>query len=643
MNFFSKLFWGLLSASFLLSAQASTPILIHSHNDYLRTVPFYQAYAQHVSSIEADVFLKDGKLLVGHDFDTLESDRTFLDLYVQPLVRLFERNGGFAWHDSKENLQLLVELKSPCHETLRAVVDLLDRWPSVFNPKTNAHAVRVVITGNVPAPADFGQYPDWISFDGNVEQNYTPKQLERVALFSADFRNYSSWNGKGTLIDDQRIEVEKLIDYVHQMHKPIRFWNAPEGVTVYYTFFNMGIDYVNTDHPETCAAYFEDFANRNFQMGATRSSDSGVTGTKRLDKTTRDFSGFQNDKLQLSQSIDIYTPSYLNDGVDRPIKNVIFLIGDGMGLQQLVAAAYANGGLTTLQMKYLGLQSNHSSDAFTTDSAAAGSALATGVAHSNRHISMSDDGHENPSLTEFFKAKNYATGVLTLGNVADATPTAFYGHSVERDLADELTRYLLKGHVDLLVGSGIDEFEKRQDQVALIPELKKQYNFIRAQEQISDQNGKTICIDERMGDAAEESNLNLLADATRRSIGHLSKMSENGFFLMVEGAKIDYAGHSKCLPGIILETLSFDLAVAEALKFADQNGETLVIVTADHETGALVLLDGDLANKRVSGICLSDDHTPIMIPVYSYGPCAQHFIGSYENTHIANQIRTLFK
>ena len=101
------------------------------------------------------------------------------------------------------------------------------------------------------------------------------------------------------------------------------------------------------------------------------------------------------------------------------VHNVILMIGDGMGLSQIVAAFYANKGLTTLQMKYMGLQQNNALDAFTTDSAAGGSALATGERHDNRHISMSSEGEPYPSLSDFFHDKGMPVGVLTLGNVAD--------------------------------------------------------------------------------------------------------------------------------------------------------------------------------------------------------------------------------
>lgn len=623
------------------AAAAQPPVLIHSHNDYAQRVPLYQAYAQQVSSIEADVFLHDGQLLVGHDVEDLRADMTFEALYVEPIVTLFARNGGRAFRDSDQTLQLMVELKSETDPTLRAVAALLGRWPEVFDPEVNPAAVRVAVTGRVPAPETFDRYPRFLGFDGAWDADYTPEQLERIALISTNFRDFSQWNGKGTIIPAEKERLEQVIDRAHEQGKPVRFWNAPEGTTVYYTFYDMGIDYINTDNPEVCAAFFADFGNKNFRIGERRTASSGVTGTKRLDRTTRDFRGFQNDKLQLSEGIDTYRPTHRNDGGKGRIRNVIFLIGDGMGLSQITAAAYANCGLTLMNFNYIGLQRNNALGAFTTDSAAGGSALATGERHANRHISMTEEGEAVPSLSDWFRGKGLPVGVVTLGNAVDATPTAFYGHSVERDNADELTRCLLDTPVDLLCGSGIRQFTERGDGIDLIGELSKNYRFVRSIDEINAAEGRVVCIDERMDEAAEESNLGLLAEATRAAIDKLQERGDKGFFLMVEGAKIDYAGHSRCLPGSVIEMLSFDLAVAEALKFADENGQTLVVVTADHETGGLVLLDGDEQSGRIMGVYTTDDHTPAMLPVFAYGPGADRFCGTYLNTEIARRIREL--
>ena len=556
-------------------------------------------------------------------------------------MTLFARNGGRAFRDSDQTLQLMVELKSETDPTLRAVAALLGRWPEVFDPEVNPAAVRVAVTGRVPAPEAFDRYPRFLGFDGAWDADYTPEQLERIALISTNFRDFSQWNGKGTIIPAEKERLEQVIDRAHEQGKPVRFWNAPEGTTVYYTFYDMGIDYINTDNPEVCAAFFADFGNKNFRIGERRTASSGVTGTKRLDRTTRDFRGFQNDKLQLSEGIDTYRPTHRNDGGNGRIRNLIFLIGDGMGLSQITAAAYANCGLTLMNFNYIGLQRNNALGAFTTDSAAGGSALATGERHANRHISMTEQGEAVPSLSDWFRGKGLPVGVVTLGNAVDATPTAFYGHSVERDNADELTRCLLDTPVDLLCGSGIRQFTERGDGIDLIGELSKSYRFVRSIDEINAAEGRVVCIDERMDEAAEESNLGLLAEATRAAIDKLQERGDKGFFLMVEGAKIDYAGHSRCLPGSVIEMLSFDLAVAEALKFADENGQTLVVVTADHETGGLVLLDGDEQSGRIMGVYTTDDHTPAMLPVFAYGPGADRFCGTYLNTEIARRIREL--
>lgn len=193
---------GLLAVALFVcgAAAAQQPVLIHSHNDYARRAPFWQAYSQQAYSIEADLFLHDGQLLVGHEVEDLTLDMSFERLYVEPLRTLFARNGGRAYKDSDRRLQLMVELKSETEPTLRAVAELLGRTPEVFDPATNPEAVRVVVTGRVPAPADFAEYPRWISFDGVWDGAYTPEQLERVALVSADFRDFSQWNGKGSII-----------------------------------------------------------------------------------------------------------------------------------------------------------------------------------------------------------------------------------------------------------------------------------------------------------------------------------------------------------------------------------------------------------------------------------------------------------
>lgn len=638
-----------ISITFLsLQMQAQERILIHSHNDYERRVPFYQAYAQEVASIEADIFEQSGKLLVAHSKDQLSKAKTIDELYITPIVSLFEQNGGKAWKDSNKILTLLVDLKTPANPTLDILIKKLEKYPTVFDPAKNPLAVRVIISGNRPDPKDFYKYSSIITFDGE-RLDYTAKELEKISMISLSLAEYSDWNGKGLFKKGQKAVVDKLIADVHAMGKPIRFWAAPDGVNAWNMLHNMGVDYINTDVPELCADFFHNFQNKNFQINGDPSQIADeINKYERLDKVTVGFQGFNNKLLQLSKGIEVYQPTYRNDGTTKPIKNIIFLIGDGTGINQLQAAAtvnnpnYINGmGLSVFNMKYIGFQNTSAQDSYTTDSAAGGSALATGKLHDNRHISMSNTGEAYPSMTDYMYDAGRACGVITLGNLADATPAAYYGHSMERDNSDEITNYLLDGKLTLLNGAGMQVFTKREDGKDMLSELKKQYRISTEIDDINADDQKVICVDERMDLAASEKTIGLLAQATKEGIEKLTKTNKKGFFLMVEGAKIDYAGHANSLPGAVVEALSFDLAIAEAMKFADSNGETLVVVTGDHETGGMTFVDGNFNTGHVTARFMTDDHTAMMLPVFAYGPGSQDFAGVYKNTEIFHKMMKL--
>lgn len=626
-----------------LQVQSQHQISIHSHNDYYQLVPFYQAYSQRVSSIEVDIFHENGDLLVGHDPEELTSERNFEALYVAPIVKLFRQNGGRAWPGSDDPLTLLVDLKTSTEPALSSIVSLLERHPEVFDTQENPHAVRVVISGNMPSPEEFDRYPSLLFFDGRLDQSYTSSQLERVAMISAPFHAFSAWNGKGIMKAPDKARVWQAIDQAHQMNKPIRFWASPDGVTAWNTLCHMGVGIINTDNVEQCAAFFDRFADKNYRLADKDvQEEDTVRRTDRLDKITAGFKGFDNSKIALSRRVETYTPTYRNDGTDKKVKNVILLIGDGMGLNQIAAAETVNKGLTMLAIRHIGLQSSHPLNGYTSDSAASGSALATGKSHNNRYIAADEAGNEIPSITEHAFAKGLSTGVVTLGNIADATPAAFYAHSVERDSSELITRYLLDGKMNVVIGGGSNLFTGRRDGLT-IADFEERYDLFHSVDQIRQGDRPILCVDDLMEYAATEETLDLLAKATKLAIKKLIKDGDEGFFLMVEGAKIDYAGHANSLWGTISEMLSFDLAVAEALKFADSNGETLVVVTADHETGGLVLVDGDKEKGLITARFTTDDHTPEKLGVFAYGPGARRFIGFYPNYEIANKIIELLE
>lgn len=249
----------LLVCAFLagtMAVVAQNPVLLHSHNDYERSEPFWEAYNEHFDSIEADVYCIDGTLFVSHDKKDIKPERTFDALYLQPVLQVFGQNGGRAWAGSGQTLQLLIDIKESTEPTLGTLVALLEKHRDVFDPDMNPYAVRVVMTGNVPAPADFGKYPDYIFFDGNLDLEYTDAQLQRIALFSAPFYKYTLWRGSGKGSRKGWEKVSDAVEHAHALNKHIRFWGAPESKKVYRAFFSRGIDYMNSDHPAECAQFY---------------------------------------------------------------------------------------------------------------------------------------------------------------------------------------------------------------------------------------------------------------------------------------------------------------------------------------------------------------------------------------------------
>lgn len=617
------------------SIKAQRPVLIHSHNDYHQTVPFYQAYAQQLDSYEADVFFDSitNQLMVAHEQSEITTGNTLEDLYITPIVKLFAKNNGKAWKKSDKSFYLMIDIKRDYKKVIPAILKLLYQHPEVFNRKLNANAPVIVLTGLIPSPDEFASYPPDLMFDGRPQYQYSPEQLQRVAFISDSFAKYSVWNGKGSIKPSEKARLEAIVKEVHAKGKMIRFWGSPDNLNTWQTFRFMGIDIINTDKPEKCAGFFnnEEKSNFSFSTLPQQNSLSGFVTTDKLDKTTKDFKGF-NKSITLEKPIATYTPTYKNDGKKVTPRNIILLIGDGMGLTQLSAADLVNGGLSISKMMYCGFQRTQPRGSYITDSAGAGSALATGVKSNNRHISSDEAGNPHTSLTEIMISKGKLCGIVTNGNIADATPAAFYAHATERDDSDLITSWLLRTKLNFLAGSGEDVILNRKDNLNLKSELMKRYNYSNSLKKDLTPYKPAIIIDESLGKAATNETLQLLAITTTKAIKHLE--NKQGFFLVVEGAKIDYAGHANSFPNSIIETLAFDLAVQEALKFADTNGETLVIVTGDHETGGLSIIDGNAEQGRITGVYSSDDHTPVFLPVFAYGPGAGAFIGTYNNTDI---------
>jgi len=322
-------------------------------------------------------------------------------------------------------------------------------------------------------------------------------------------------------------------------------------------------------------------------------------------------------------------------------KNIILFIGDGMGISQITAGKIAKGYLNIERFKVIGLLTTHPQNTLITDSAAAATALATGYKTYNDAISVSKEGKPIKTIVEYAEENQITTGLVVTCSITHATPAAFIAHVDSREKQDIIAEQISQSGVDVLLGGGLGYFipksevnSKRNDEKNLIAELQKRMTIVRSAKEFE----KLGNIDTVAGFFATDhlpaaTNRKLqLSDLTQKAIEILSR-NKNGFFLMVEGSQIDWAGHDNNQDYLINEMLDFDNAVGVGLKYAEKDSQTLIIVTADHETAGFAVHDGSVKDKKVtkSGFT-TKEHTASMVPVFAYGPGSSVFAGMADNT-----------
>ena len=299
-------------------------------------------------------------------------------------------------------------------------------------------------------------------------------------------------------------------------------------------------------------------------------------------------------------------------------KRIIWMIGDGMGVAQISAAAYANGEpLALLSMPNLAFMSTHEHEFATTDSAAAATAMASGekthfesvgvLAGTTKDDEGDADNHLD-TIIDVAQEAGWRTGLVATTSLVDATPAAFAAHRAKRKSKTDIARDLARAEVDVMLGGGLSFFEGRSDGLNLLNRLRDRgYSVTKTKTGLSRvANRATRAIglfaDKDMPEVTSGERLVDLATMTEKAIKMLDRDNDDGFFLMVEGSWIDRESHVVNGKGTIAETLDFDAAVTAALAYARGRDDTLVIVTADHETGGLAVLDPGAATARVSAI-----------------------------------------
>ena len=322
-------------------------------------------------------------------------------------------------------------------------------------------------------------------------------------------------------------------------------------------------------------------------------------------------------------------------------KNIILLIGDGMGISQISAALYNQHKKLELEkFPVIGFQKTFSNDNLVTDSAASATAIATGTKTNNSSIGVDKDDQPVPSIIEQAENNGLATGLIATSSIVHATPASFIAHQKSRNLYEQIAVDFLETDIDLFIGGGKQFFDRRKiDDRDLISELKKKgyliYDYFNHEvyhiKPDLKKNLVYFTADNQPLPAMQ--GRDYLPYVTEIAIDFLEEKNEKGFFMMIEGSQIDWSGHANQAIPLLSEMEDFDKTIKKVMEFAQKDKETLVIVTADHETGGLAINPGSKV-KHIEASFTTNGHTATMVPVFAFGPQAELFGGIYDNTQI---------
>ncbi|MBR0332089.1 MAG: alkaline phosphatase [Alistipes sp.] len=338
------------------------------------------------------------------------------------------------------------------------------------------------------------------------------------------------------------------------------------------------------------------------------------------------------------------------------VKNIIIMIGDGMGLAQ--------ASLTQIENKYaptafdraqnVALQKTYSANNRVTDSAASGTALATGYKTNNSTLGQTPDGTPVESIIAKAEKVGYASGIVVTCYVNHATPAAFYAHRESRNDNEGIITDFMASDLDVVFGGGTRFFNEHftKQNKNYVDELKaKGYTYLAEQsEMASVSEGNVVGL-------FAETNIPLMRNgrgdylpkATAKALeiltNNVEKQGKEGFVLMVEGSQIDGEGHGNNIEGVLAETRDFAAAMNVAMDYADAHPGTLVVVTGDHETGGLSIpsnkTDFTLPESGISYGFSTTGHTGIMLPIYLYGTGADRINGIMENTELSQTLQRM--
>lgn len=337
---------------------------------------------------------------------------------------------------------------------------------------------------------------------------------------------------------------------------------------------------------------------------------------------------------------------------DKKIKNVILLIADGTGLAQISSGQLGlvgeDGFLNLQRMPVSGIVKTQSSNSLITDSAAGATAYSCGMKTDNGMIAFLPDGRYCKTLLELAEERGMSTGLVATSTITHATPASFAAHVRSRGNQTGIAEQYVTSGVEVFLGGGREFFipkdeegSSRKDDRNLIEDFESNgYEYVSTSEEMkASKSDKILGLFANSGlESVDRSPT--LSDMSETALSKL-ETNEKGFFLMIEGSQIDWAGHSNNTDYAIREMEDFDNAVKVALDFAQEDGETLVVLTADHETGGMTMLNSSDDAKKLRVEWVTDYHTGIPVVLMAYGPHAIQFSGWNDNTDIGIKIAEL--
>ncbi len=231
---------------------AGAQVKMHAHNDYAKPLPLFDALQQHSFSIEVDIFLVKGQLLVGHTLKETTKKKTLSSLYINPIIALFKKHHGSVSADSSYKTSLVIDIKQNGPEILQELVKIFQPLRSYFDRSVNPHAVQLIISGDRGPISEWKNYPAYLFFDGRPFEEYDQEAIDKIAMISDNYYKYL--NPRNNTGDTAKIIA--VISKAHEWNKPFRFWGSPDTETAWKLLKQCGADIINTDKLRECREFF---------------------------------------------------------------------------------------------------------------------------------------------------------------------------------------------------------------------------------------------------------------------------------------------------------------------------------------------------------------------------------------------------